>query len=83
MFLTLGGPRRLGLDDLLFFLPSYLVFAAPQLVWAILTWVLRVGGTTAHASALGWLLYWPFAAILMVVGGGLVAAWKTWQAYQP
>ena len=29
VFLTLGGPRRLGLDDLLFFLPSYLVFAAP------------------------------------------------------
>jgi len=53
VFLTLGGPRRLGLDDLLFFLPSYLVFAAPQLVWAILTWVLRVGGTTAHAGYLG------------------------------
>jgi hypothetical protein len=36
-----------------------------------------------NSSALGWLLYWPFAAILMVVGGGLVAGWKTWQAYQP
>jgi hypothetical protein len=106
VFLTLGGLRRLGWDDLIFFLPSYVIFAAPQIVWAVLTRFVGVGKATAHAgylgatagllslhlwfeccennsSALGWLLYWPLAATLMIVAVGGVAAWKTWQTHQP
>jgi hypothetical protein len=70
-----------------FFIPNYLFFVAPLVVWAILSKVLMLNTSVSHAgyigvtlallslhvlfeccadnsNAIGWLYYWPLAAIL-------------------
>src|SRR5690242_12262023 len=57
VFLTLGvgevGFRRPDLDDLFFFVLNYLFFAAPQILWAILSRILRTASPMSHAGYLG------------------------------
>lgn len=103
VFFTIGigssGIRGLDSVSVQYFLPNYLIFAAPQILWGILTLALRLSPAVSHAgyiaatvallslhlffeccannaNAIGWLYYWPLAAVLAPSFAALVATRK-------
>jgi hypothetical protein len=54
VFFTVGmaknGIRAPDIGQLQWFLPNYLIFAAPQILWAILTRIFKFSAPVSHAG---------------------------------